>query len=190
MKSVFDPIAGEEYPAANYETFQARARGCRPADGGEIDSLTDARQGSDAVFCQRATAFAVHDLAVIDTKHDWRDRVLTVSIFDLGAANARPGGAADYTDWGSIGAGVPAICQGYTGTGALSDVGTGAAVSAGNPPLAATGGGGTSYRVKFPGVNVYLYARPSDGALCLYNDTLNALHLFLTIDSTAKLARH
>lgn len=194
MKSVFspsaDPLPGEEYPAANYLDLQARAVGLRPGSAGEVDETTRARNGGDGAHYQAAAGIAPAVETILDANADWTDRVVRIWGFDLVAANARPGGAADYTDWTTIGGGAPFVLMGYTGTGALSNVGTGAAVGAGAPPLAGTGAGGTSYRVKFPGVNAYLYVSPSDGSLRVYNDTVNPLHLFLWVDATADLGRH
>ena len=127
MKSIIDPAPGDTYASADYETLESRAAGVRAASGGEL-TPSNANSGSDAVHFQLAAGVPHATPTVIDANHDWRDRVVEVLAFAFSAATERPGGSADYTDWATIGAGTPGLFAGYLGTGALSNVGTGAAV--------------------------------------------------------------
>lgn len=188
MKSIIDPAPGDTYASADYEALESRASGQRASSGGEITEA-NANAGSDTVYDQRASGIPNATPTVIDANHDWRDRVIEVLAFAFASASQRPGGSADYTDWASIGAGTPGLFAGYLGTGALSNVGTGAAVANGAPPVAGTGGGGTSYRLTI-GTNLYLYANPSNGNLCVYNATGAAVHAWLRVKGTADLGRH
>lgn len=188
MKSIIDPAPGDMYASADYETLESRAAGVRASSGGEVTEA-NARAGLDTVYDQRASGIPNAVPTVIDANHDWRDRVIEVLAFSFSSANERPGGSADYTDWSTIGGGTPAVLAGYLGTGALSNVGTGAAVANGAPPVAGTGGGGTSYRLTI-GANLYLYADPTSGSLSIYNATGAAVHAWLRVTGTADLNRH
>jgi hypothetical protein len=81
--------------------------------------------------------------------------------------------------------------MGYLGTGAWSNVGgpPPTAVSAGNPPVAATGAGATSYMLTLA-ANVYLFAAPGTGKLYLYNATAGALHFHMHVDGSADLGKY
>lgn len=176
-----DPVKGDNYEAADYLALQARAVGCRPASAGEISNATDAHAGLDGVTFMVNGGVANGTLALVDSSIDWRDRVLACEVSDLTANANRPGASTDYTDWPA-----PTKARGYTGTGALSNATTGAAVSNGNPPVAGAGVGGRSYRITI-GATVYLYADPTSGALYLYNGTFNPVYVWLNIDATADL---
>lgn len=190
MKPVISPspVAGDPYAAADYVLLEARATGVRHASASELSAQG---AGEDAVHEVLAAGFANAVPTTIDANHDWRDRVVTVEAFDLVAAANRPGGATDYTDWSTLGAGSPALRMGYLGTGAYSNVAVNPAVAvgAGAPPVAATGVGGTSYMLSL-GANIFLYCDPTTGALALYNNTGAALHLWLRVHATADLGRH
>lgn len=188
MKSVITAVPGDTYASADYETLENRAHGCRASSGGEVTEA-NARAGLDTVYDQRASGIPNAVPTTIDANHDWRDRVVEVLAFAFSSANERPGGSADYTDWATIGAGTPGLFVGYLGTGALSNVGTGAAVKNGAPPVAGTGGGGTSYRLTI-GANLYVYANPSNGNLCIYNGTGAAVHAWVRVTGTADLNRY
>lgn len=182
MKEIDTYSAGDDLPSADFNSFMQIARGWKAASSSSVTGTA----GRDGVHYGRAAGLANATVYTVDENHDWRDRVLTVHAFDLGAANLLPGESTDYTDWSTLGAGTPAVRMGYTGTGALSNVGTGAAVANGAPPVAGTGGGGTSYRVTL-GANLYLFADPTTGALKAYNNTGATVYTWLEVDATADL---
>lgn len=183
MKDVIspDPVPGDNLGAVNFATITERAVGQRHGSGSELTAET---AGLDGVAWVKAAGVTNGQLALIDANHDWRDRVIHGFVVDLAAAANRPGGAADYNNWPP-----PTVFAGYTRTGGLSDVGTGAAVSNGNPPVWGTGGGGTSTAITVA-TNILLYCDPTSGALYLYNATVNPQHLWLQFSATADLGRH
>lgn len=190
MKTPGDATSGTNASAANYNTLIARAWGMRPSSAGELAAATT--PGVDGVTDQRLAGYPDNTGAtaptLLDSNHDWRDRILWIRYTDLSAATNRPGGTTDYTEWSTLGG--MAFAMGYTGTGAYSNVGAGpAAVGAGAPPLGATGAAGTSYRIRVM-ANVWLYVLPADGKLYLFNNTGAAVHLVLWIEGTADLGAH
>ena len=182
MKVATSYVTGDDLPSADFNTLMQVARGWKAASASSVTGTA----GRDGVHFGKATGLANATATTIDSNHDWRDRVLTVHAFDLGGANLLPGESTDYTDWSTLGAGTPGVLMGYTGTGALSNTTTGAAVANGAPPVAGTGAGGTSYRVTI-GANIYLYADPSTGALKAYNATGATVYQWLEVDATADL---
>lgn len=172
------PVAGNDLAAADFNTIVARTVGQRHGSGSTLASAT---AGIDGVAWVKTAGIANGQLALIDDNHDWRDRVIHGFVTDLAAAANQPSGAAYYNNWPA-----PTVFNGYTGTGALSNVGTGAAVSNGNPPVWGTGGGGTSTAVT-AATSVYLYADPTTGALYAYNGTVNPIFYWFQISATADL---
>jgi hypothetical protein len=173
-----DPVAGDSLAAANFDTIVARTVGQRH---GSASTLAAATAGLDGIAWVKTAGVTNGQLALLDANNDWRDRVIHGSIVDLSAAANQPQGANYYNNWPP-----PSLFAGYTGTGALSDTGTGAAVSNGNPPVWGTGGGGTSTAVT-AATNVYLYADPTTGALYIYNATVNPIYVWLQLSATADL---
>lgn len=180
MKPVISPspVPGDNYGSTDYATLEARAVGQRHGSGSELAAQA---AGIDGVAWVSATGVANGTLALVDANHDWRDRAVTGFAYDLAAAANRPGGATDHNNWPP-----PTVFGGYTRTGGLSNVATGAGVTNGNPPVWATGAGGTSSAVTVAS-NILLYADPSTGALYLYNATVNPQHLWLQLSATADL---
>lgn len=183
MKRVKTWNALDQIASADLNTWQDRNAGVRAGSGAAYAGT--ATSGSDEVHAQETAGYANADLTLVDANHDWRGRTLFVQSTSFASVNDLPGGSADYGDWAATG--TFAAGAGYSGTGAYSNVGAGpAAVSAGNPPLAATGGAGTSYRVTVT-TNVWLYADPTTGALYLYNNTGAAWIAWLQVKGTAAL---
>lgn len=183
MKSVIDPVAGDLYQSADYETLEERAQGVRRAS--ESDASAASTDGADeVVYFSGASGLADATVHLLDDEHDWRDRIVTVGCVQLGSAAVRPKGASSYTDYGTL---TQSDLVGWLGDGAYSNVGgAGTAVSNGNPPLAATGGV-TSYRLTVL-ASTFLYASPTTGALYLYNATGGAIHVLLTVKGFGALA--
>lgn len=183
MKPVITPtpVPGDNYGAADYETLEARAVGHRHASNSELAAQP---AGIDSVSWVAAAGLASATLVLVDSNHDWRDRWITGFATDLSAAASRPGGATDYLNQPP-----PTLFGGYTRTGGLSNATTGAGVTNGNPPVWATGAGGTSTAITVV-TNVLLYADPSTGALYLFNNTFNPVNYWLRITATADLGRH
>lgn len=177
-------VAGDDLPAADFMLLLERTVGHRGASGSSVTGT----MGRDGVHFGKSTGFANATVVTIDENHDWRDRVVTAFVYDLGGSGLLPGEGTDYTDWASIGAGSPAVRMGYLGTGARSNTTTGAAVANGAPPLAASGTY-VSYRLSL-GSNFYLYADPTTGALKVYNATGSTVYAWLDISGTADLGVH
>lgn len=172
------PVAGDDLAAADFNAVVARAVGQRH---GSTSTLAAATAGVDGVAWVKTAGINNGELALLDANHDWRDRVIHGFVTDLAAAANQPQGVAYYNNWPA-----PSTFNGYTGTGALSNVGTGAAVSNGNPPVWGTGGGGTSTAVT-AATSIYLYADPTTGALYAYNSTVNPIFYWFQVTATAKL---
>lgn len=92
----------------------------------------------------------------------WSDREVFGVYRGFAGASQYPGGANDYQ---FDAAGAPTLFWGYLGKGAKN--GASAQVSAGNPPVPASG---TSWAVQIV-ANLWLYLDPFDGFLKLYNAT-------------------
>lgn len=183
MKSVIDPVAGDQFEATDYELLEERAQGVRHAT--ESDANAGSDDGADEVlFFSGASGLLDGTTNLLDDEHDWRQRVVTVRVVQLGSAGVRPGGGSDYTDYGTL---TQATVTGWLGGGGYSAVaGSGTAVSNGAPPVAATSGV-TSYRATVL-ASVYLFADPTTGALRLYNASGGTVHLLLTIKAFGALA--
>jgi hypothetical protein len=134
------------------------------------NALASQADGIDArIWSHAAGALATGTLVQLDDSIDWRDRVVFGCYVDAAAATNMVGGATDY--FFATGANTMRFFHGYTGTGALSNVATGAAVSNGNPPVAGTGAGGTSWSVELnASSDLFLYTQ-ANGRLYMYNAT-------------------
>ncbi len=184
MKAIDTYVTGDDLPAADYTAAIAQAVGHRGASSSNVTGTA----GRDGVHFSKTTGLANAVPTTLDENHDWRDRVVTALVFDLGGSGIQPGQGTDYTDWASIGAGSPTVRMGYLGTGGLSNTTSGAAVANGAPPLAGTGSY-TSYRLSL-GTNFYLYADPSTGALKAYNATGSTVYAWIEVLATADLGLH
>jgi hypothetical protein len=182
MEPVISPVAGDQYPAADYETLQQRAIGMRLAN--YSGAAAGSEEGGDCVTWWRAAGLVATDRVQIDTAHDWRNRVIEVAAVTFASADQRPRGSASYVDWGTLTQG---RVVGWLGSGGYSNVtGAGTAVGFGAPPLAATGGV-TSYRVTVA-TNIYLYVDPTTGGLYAYNANGSDVHLALIVRATGVVA--
>jgi hypothetical protein len=180
-------------------SFQTVMGGLRRAtDNNDIGSGYG--NGSDSVRWQASSAFATATKRVIDTR-DWRDRWIWGWVFPggdgYGTSSQRIGQSNDYElDPADTTAGTPSRMvwfTGYTGSGAVSHLTTGAVVSNGNPPLQ---GVGTyrSYAVKardpvrsvlVPPV-LWVFADET-GQLCLYNNCGSDLYPLIQVCGTGDL---
>lgn len=156
--------------------FQLEAAGVRLADTAQ--GLTSGTDGADIIFTQTNAEVTTGNLLVIDASQDWRDRMVMAWGWLL-TTDQRIGQADDYM-MNNPALGIRQVMQlGYTGTGGISNLGTGAAVSAGNPPLNGAGANRSYAPVLYrtptgPSAydNLYLYADgTSNGELCLYNES-------------------
>lgn len=119
-------------------------------------------------------------LRVIDASVDWRSRRVWGVLRVLGAAARRPGGADDHIPNDPAGAANARLFNGWTGAGGLGAAA--ATVANGTPPVIAD----NQYAVLLDegattADRVWLYARPSDGTLCIYNDSGATLHAELLV---------
>ncbi len=115
-------------------------------DGGAIDTVNT---GTDPATTQSSPI-------------DWSDREVLGFYRAPSCANQLPGQSDDYQ---FDAAGAPTLFWGYLGLGALN--GAGGAVSAGNPPVRASGSSWAAEIVS----NLWLYLDAADGKLKLYNAT-------------------
>lgn len=123
-------------------------------------------------------------LRVIDASIDWRSRRVWGVLRVLGAAARRAGQADDHIPNDPTGAVNARTFEGWTGAGGLGAAA--ATVANGTPPTIAD----NQYAVLLDegattADRVWLYARPSDGALCIYNDGGAALHAELLVWGSA-----
>lgn len=165
--------------------FQLETVGLRLA--ATANALTSGTDGADIVYTQTDVEVTTGNLLVIDSSIDWRDRTVVVLGWLLAAAQ-RMGEADDFQVNDPTATARQIIQLGYTGTGGLADLATGAAVSAGNPPLNGAGAfrsyAPVIYRLLTPSMtyeDVYLYADPVSGALTLYNTGVNLYFTGLVI---------
>lgn len=172
MRRVYPFARGSEVGAGPLNRIQDEQLGLVRATGSAGPLLT----GADGRhWTTGGSGLADATIAVVDASVDWRDRRLHGVFLRLAAANQRTGQSAawqrnDLTATYGI------------ATRPLHDAVTrsGAAVTAGVTP---TLGSGVPVAVldDVPGGRVYLYARSTDGALCLYNSTGGLLHAELEV---------
>ncbi len=134
-------------------------------DGRVYQATSDLNTGT-LILLDNATVESVDtvsDPAVTTTSaFVWYDREVFGIFRGFAGASQYPGGANDYQ---FDAAGAPTLFWGYIGKGALN--GGGGAVSAGNPPVHASG---TSWAAEIT-TNLWLYVDPGNGKLKLYNNT-------------------
>ena len=179
MRRNADFARGSHVPSAVLDAMQDEAVGMIPATGNP--SGARALRGADGRYvCTPDAGVADGTLVVLDTSIDWRYRDLWGTLRRLEAAAQRQHGADAWQVNDPSHAVGSRWFEGTTGAGGL---GAGATTIAnGTPPVPASGsfavlvdeGASSSDRV-------WLYARPSDGALCLYNDAGAALHAELRV---------
>lgn len=173
---------GTAFPAALGNALQDEQEGLIPAS----DTPAIAIKGADGRWWNTPTGgIADGTLRVIDTQCDWRNRVIWGVLKNLGAADRRPGSINDHlSNDPSSTVAVRAFYDCWTGSGAVGAAAS--TVANGTPPVIVDN--------SFPVVidegasstaRAYLYARPTDGALCLYNALGATLHATLRVYGAA-----
>lgn len=166
-----------------FNALQDEQRGRAAATQNPAGAL--ALVGGDGRYaCTPDAGVADGTLAVLDTGIDWRARLLAGYLVRLEGSSQRLHGA---NAWQSNDVTRPIAVRrfrGSTGTGGLGAAA--ATVANGTPPVVASGSfavvvdeGSTSSS------RVWLYARPSDGALCVYNASGATLHAEFDLESSA-----
>lgn len=130
-----------------------------------FQATTDLADGAIVTVCD--TTIAVVDplsdpIVTTTATLSWKDRIVAGFYRGYSGADQRVGQGNDYL---FDAAGPPTLFMGYTGNGAKD--GSFANVTAGNPPVPASG---TSWAIKIA-TDLWLYVDPADGALKLYNAT-------------------
>lgn len=182
MKRINTWSGGQQVESAHLNSIQDRAIGAVAA--GSNNHLSAMADGMQAVEWQYASNLATATEVKVDgtALSSWLDRIVIVLYRGYGTANRQPGAIADYLyDSTTL-----YLAKGYTGNGALNLTHT-AEPSNGDPPFPA---GNISWATQLT-TNVWLYAKASDGALYLYNDTGAAIEcpnltVFATADTTKR----
>jgi hypothetical protein len=125
----------------------------------------------------------------LDKSIDWRDRFIVTIYAPVSATNLFPGQANDY-DFRTTFPVSWKFSAGYTGSGAYSNVATGAAVTNGAGPLASAGVF-RSYTVEPDGAagSTLIWVKPGTGELNLYNAAGAAIRPALLVLATGKLGK-
>jgi hypothetical protein len=168
----------DDIPSADLNTWQDRTAGVFGHTSSGATNGFDGLEGADTVAFQLTVPHST--VVTIQASEDWRDRVLLKGAVSFPtAANQLVGGAADYLlNEPSTGPLVHHLANGYTGRGGNSNVGSGALVSPGNPPLNATGAF-PSWAIRLTthldvGVTVqgpWVFAHYTSGVLQVYQST-------------------
>ena len=172
---------GAHVPSATLNAIQDEQLGLVPASDAADGATAIALRGADGRWWTTPDAgLSDGELRVVDASVDWRNRRVWGSFKNLGAADRRPGQASDHIPNDPAGAVSRRVFEDWTGTGGVGAAS--ATVANGTPPVFADNcfamlldEGATSAD------RVLLYARPSDGALCLYNDSGATLHAELLV---------
>jgi hypothetical protein len=179
MRRNADFARGSHVPSAVLDAMQDEAVGMIPATANP--SGARALRGADGRYvCTPDAGVADGTLVVLDTSIDWRYRDLWGTLRRLEAAAQRQHGDDAWQVNDPSRAVGSRWFEGTTGAGGL---GAGATtVANGTPPVPASG----SFAVLVDegassADRVWLYARSSDGALCLYNDAGAVLHAELRV---------
>lgn len=170
--------AGSDVPAATLNGVQDEQVGLAPAS--QNPGGATVLRGADVRYaCTGDAGLADGQLAVLDLSLDWRLRAVDGLLLGLEGASQRLHGADVWQRNELARAFAVRSFVGVTGGGAYGA--TGVAVAPGVPPTVSS----TSYAVCVDegpaGGRVWLYARPSDGALCLYNGSGAVLHAELFV---------
>lgn len=170
---------GSHVPSAVLDAMQDEAVGMIPATGNPAGAR--ALRGADGRYvCTPDAGVPDGELAVLDVSVDWKRRDVWGTLRRLESAAQRQHGDDAWQVNDPARAVSVRWFEGATGSGAL---GAGASVIAnGTPPVIADG----SFAVLLDegassADRVWLYARPSDGALCVYNDSGATLHAELRV---------
>lgn len=188
MERVHTWAALDDVASADLNAIQDRARGAVPSSE-DNDFATSYAKGSTGLVWQSLATIANADIFLLDASADWRDRLVSGAFTRVGA-NDRLGQSTDYTCNDPTASPARTTFKGYTGSGAVSNLTSGASVAAGSPPL---NGAGThrSYAVVIDDLstsgNIFLYADPTSGELFLYNASGAAVHGLLEVDLSGDL---
>jgi len=190
MKRILTAVDLMEWLPANANAWQDRSLGLVAAlKNNDLDaSYNEANIG--VIWQAKAPLVDAHIIQITsfaDDGIDWRDRDIVGHFYlNSGADNNRIGQATDYNlDSQVAGAGFN-LFGGYLGTGGVSDLATGAAVSNTNPPIRGAGAH-RSYFVNAGAAGAaYLYADPADGSLWLYNHSGASISPKITIIGEGK----
>jgi hypothetical protein len=184
MRRITTFARGSSVPAATLNAMQDRAVGLTRAlvDGVAAPTGTLALTGRDGRYwCTPDTAGVLDGaIAVVDNTRDWRSHHVTATFVRLTAAAQRLHGADVWKrNDPTQEIAVRRIEDAWTGVNL-------AAITAGVPPVIGAGVFAIILDELAAGTNrIFLYARESDGALCLYNDSGGALHADLFYDGSS-----
>jgi len=183
----FNPL--DEIGSAFLNYLQDVAYGLLRATSGFGNDFPTTVKGAQTVLFQSVVILPTAEPYELSSDVDWRDRLVEGTAWKLAAAG-RVGQSLDY-QLNDIAAGPPAFMfQGYTGSGAVSNLATGADVGVGAAPL---NGAGAFRSYALTALNlgggsvVYLYADPATGVLNAYNSTGATVHLLLKVTGTGDL---
>lgn len=199
MKPVTLHGPGSEVASTFLNLLQRTAMGAQPASGGDatILTLSNGEYGNELAAMRRGADVRQYQLAslvdgqfvIIDRSLDWRDRTVDAVLFVAGVGTNRMIGAAADIDLATLHVAVTeaTVMNRYLGTGAVSNVTTGAAVAAGAPPLNAVGAV-RSYAIELTS-GLWLYCSRTDGSLRLYNDTGSGADVLLRVTGYGQTAK-
>lgn len=167
MKRINTWSGGQQVESAHLNSIQDRAIGAVAA--GSNNHLSAMADGMQAVEWQYASNLATATEVKVDgtALSSWLDRIVIVLFRSYSNGNWQPGGADDFGYDGTT----LYLQKGYTGAGARNAANS-APPSNGDPPVPASN---ISWAVLLT-TNVWLYAKASDDALYLYNDTGSTLY--------------
>lgn len=167
--------------------------------GGVVNDFGVTIMGADALFFQTGDpGVPTNDLVTLDDVVDWRDRTIVSGKIVFPAVNQLVGDSDDWqlnNAW--TGPYVSHLGGEYTGTGAYSNLTSGAAVGSGAPPL---NGAGVfrSYSVLLSAhlsasasaeVGPWLFCDPDTGALRLFQNSGSSVRMIGHIVFSAATAR-
>lgn len=181
MRRLYNLARGSQVPARLLNGLQDEQLGLIAATDTAGGATAIALSGADGRWWTSPTAgIPDGELRVLDTSVDWRSRRVWGVFRALGGAARRPGQADDHIPNDPTAAPNARMFNGWTGSGGLGAAA--ATVANGTPPTIAD----DQYAVLLDegattADRVWLYARPSDGALCLYNDSGAVLHAELLV---------
>lgn len=159
--------AGQSVASADLNEIQDQAVGLiTSATNNHLSSMAAGLMGIEWQYASdlaTATEVKIESAAAVAS---WIDRIVIVLFRSYSNGNWQPGGADDYGYDGTT----LYLQKGYTGGGARNAANTNPP-SNGDPPVPASN---VSWAVLLT-TNVWLYAKASDGALYLYNDTGSTL---------------
>lgn len=163
MKRINTWAGGQQVESAHLNSIQDQAMGiAASASNNDLSAMASGMMGFEwqkASALVNATEVKVESASVVAS---WLDRIVIVFFRGYTVANRQPGATADYL----YDATTLYVAKGYTGGGARNATNT-AAPSNGDPPFPA---GSISWATQLT-TNVWLYAKATDGALYLYNDS-------------------